>query len=239
MKNRKIHSLAAAALAVVLALTGCGGEKKDRADIEATVGRFMESAFAMDKDGVLACVDKNSDYYEYCAENGAFELSSEGLGLEDDDIFGSQAFLDGIRDLTEKHSDYALDSVEFDGKDKAVATVTVTLPDFEGLDLTEAMSLDDIGFDMEDFLAFAQEKGYDSQALVGLSVSDPSAGEALVNDYMNSSGYQDKIVSGVLTAMDENVTADSNKTELTLERFKDGWKITDENEAQQDGQDKE
>ena len=165
IKHNRFRPLLAGIISAALVMTGCGGEKQARADIEKVVGSFFSSAFSLDLEGALACIDESSDYYTECSENGPLGLSADGmdpkavLGEETGELLGDSAddFFQGIIDLTKRHSSYTVNEIELTDKNKASVTVTMSLPDFKEMDLSESMTVEDIGFDTSDFLAYVAE----------------------------------------------------------------------------------
>lgn len=231
------HGRAIAPLvAAILLISGCGADKNAQTEVTDTVTAFLNSAMDLDAEGALACVDESSDYYGYCAENGPLGLNAEALdpanflGDGTDELLGDSGdkFIDGIIDLLRRHSSFTVDSVELTSKNKATAAVTMTLPDFDSVDTDSLTDGGELPFDVEDFLAYAADKGYDQDAFLALDQSD---GENLIFEYMQSAGYLDGVIETVLSALDKNVTADSLPIEFTLRRSGGKWKIIDGSDA--------
>lgn len=225
------RALGAVLLVAALVLGGCGGDKKALTEIGETVTTFMNSALALDIEAALACVDEDSDYYKECSENGPLGLSAEALDpakLLGDDVGtllgdSGDEFVDGVIDMTRRHSSFLVDGIDLTSKDRATVSVTMILPDFDSVD-TDSL-VDNIPFDVEDFLAYAADKGYDQDAFLAM---EQSAGEDLIFEYMRSAGYMSGVIDSVLKSMDENVTTDRTPVKFSLRRVGGKWKITGE-----------
>ena len=230
---RKFLRFTALVLVLILALTACG--KNDEADIRSVVETFFEKSLALDLNGALACIDENSDYYAECSENGPLGLSADSfsteklLGADGAALLGDKAdsFIDGIIDMTRRHSDYTVDSVELQSKNKALVTVTLDLPNYDDMDMNSMaediseVSLQEI--DPQDF------QDYVSRFSVVLETAPEDVVENVIYGYLQEKGILDGIIEAIISAMDENVSSESTEASFTLERIKGHWLITGEN----------
>ena len=230
---RKTIRIAALVLALVMVFAACG--RNDEEDIRAVVETFFEKSLSMDLSGALACIDENSDYYTECSENGPLGLSADNFSTEK--LLGSGAeamlgdksedFIDGIIDMTRRHSGYTVDTIDLESKDKAVATVTLSLPDYDNIDtnsMAESISeISSIEIDALDFQNYVIEQSVDLE-----TVSDSEL-ESLIYRYLQEKGFLDTIIEAILSSMDENVSSESVEAVFTLERIKGRWLITGEN----------
>ncbi len=233
---KRTAKILALVLAALLALSGCG-EKKTRAEIEKALDGFFESVFSLDTEEALAHIDPDSEYYKASTENGIFGLDPEKLDLsamlgeEDRELLGDSAgdYLDSIIEMVGRGSKYTVNSVEA-AKDRAEANVSVTLPNFDNLGAAQ-MSPEDIPFDIEDFLAYAKERGYDQDGFLSL---DPADGQELIFGYMRDNGYMDAVINSVISNMEENLTYDTVDVKFTLRKIKGEWKISGEEQLEKE-----
>lgn len=230
---RKSIRFTALALVLIMALTACG--KSDEEDIRAVVETFFEKSLSMDISGALACIDEKSDYYTECSEHGPLGLSADNFSAEKllgdgvEALLGdrSDVFIDGIIDMTCRHSGYTVNSIELESKDKAVAAVTISLPDYDDMD-AESMAktiseVSSIEIDAKDFQDYVDGLSVDSE-----TVSDSEL-ENLIYSYLQEKGILDTIIDAILSAIDENVSSESMEAAFTLERVNGRWLITGEN----------
>ena len=234
MRKTKWLALTAAAL---LALSGCGSGEKARGEIGETLDGFFESVFSLDTEEALAHVDPDSEYYKTSTENGIFGLDpkkldlSAMLGEEDRELLGDSAgdYLDSIIEMVGRGSKYTVNSVEA-VKDKAEAEVSITLPNFDNVGAAQ-MSPEDIPFDIEDFMAYAKDHGYDQDGFLSL---DPADGQELIFGYMRDNGYMDAVINSVISNMEENLTYDTMDVKFTLRKINGEWKISGEEQIEKE-----
>ena len=231
---KKIFRLTALLLALtLLSLTACG--RNDEEDIESLINTFFESALNLDLDGVLACIDENSDYYADCYENGPMGLDPDSfspgelLGEDMARLLGDKAesFVDGIMELTRRHSSYSIDSIEIMSDGKAAVETTLILPNYKDMDMTELA--DDISeaslleIDPQDFQAYVDDKELD----INTATDDDFV--TLIYSYLQDKGFLDAITDAILASMDEHAASGSYEYDFTLERIDGRWLITDKN----------
>lgn len=216
----------------LLAFAACGS--KDKKEIEALVGTFFENALTLNMSGALACIDENTDYYEDCLENGPMGLDpdsfsiSELLGDEASQMLGDSAqdFIDGIIDMTRRHSNYTVESIDIKS-DEASVKISLTLPNFNDID-TEQLAAGivdsaDLQLDPDEFLAYIEEQDFD------LNSASQDEIVAMVYGYLQNSGILDTIVDSILASMDENMSTETIESSFQLKRINGRWLIVGEN----------